>query len=247
MKEKIDLYPVISSNDAIVQFTSDVKLNKNVFINVPSDFTAYVFIKQKLSARIDSCDETNLLKYVGKEFKDASVKVGFAKKTELPLIPWGFGEINVKNEKLAETYRVGTNGKYSIKITDFAKLIKSFGTEENISVEKVSNKAKSIITTVGKPLLSKFFADTMVSVFEINSLTDKLREQMLEAFKKEPSFNNSGIAICDLTINGIHVNEEDMDLIRNHINKDSKSVKTSNPEVIEAKKDIIDSIIKKGE
>lgn len=218
MKEKIKLCPNTFADDVIVQFTNEIMLNKQVFISVPSDYTAYVFIKQKLAVRIDPCDETNLLKYVGKSYNESSVKVAFARKAELPLISWGFGEINVKNDKLKEAYRVGANGKFLVKINDFAKLIKSFGTNENISIEKVGQKAKTIITTVGKPLLSKFFADTMISVFEINSLTDELRNKMLEGFKQESSFGNNGIEISELTINGIHVNEEDMDLIRSNIN-----------------------------
>ena len=238
MREKIRLYPFISSDEVIVEFTKEVKLDKNVIINVPSDYTAFVFMKQKLAVRIEPCDDTNLLKYVGKDYNNSSVKVAYAKKTELPLISWGFGEINVKNDKLKQAYRVGANGKFLIKITDFTKLIKAFGNSENITIEKISQKAKSLIVTVGKPLLSKFFANTMISAFEINSLSGDLRNEMLECFKKEQSFLNAGIEILDLTINGIHVNDEDMELIRSSFNKEIDN--TSNL----SHDQIVDSIIK---
>ena len=97
MKKEIILYPTISSNETLVQFTSEITIDKNVLINVPSDFTAFIYLNQKLAARINSCNDTNLLKYLGKEYNGSKAKIAFIKKNDIPPIPWGFGEINVKN------------------------------------------------------------------------------------------------------------------------------------------------------
>lgn len=243
MRNLIHLEPIISSNDVLAQFTQNIKLDKNVIVTVPAEFFAYIFIDEKVSARLDAGSNINLLKYVGKKYIDSNIKLAFVRKNNLPYISWGFGDIAVKNEKLDETYRIGANGKYLLKLKDASLLIKAFGTDENINLEMVSEKTKEIIKTVGKPILSKYFANTSISVFEINSKIDEIREMMNDEIKKEKLFKDIGLELYTLTVNGIHVNDEDMELIRNRINKTNDDCLTvSNLDVI--KKEIIESIKK---
>lgn len=242
MKKEILLYPALSTNEILVQFTGEVLLNKNLLITVPSDYVAFVFINQKLSARIEACSNTNLIKYLGKEYNKSLIKIAFVKTSDFPAIPWGFGDIDVKNAKLDETYRVGANGKFVIKIDDVSRLIKSFGSDDNITLESVSLKIKPIITSIGKPLLSKYFSNTLISVFEINALVDDLREKMLEAIKKEPMCAELGLQVFDLTINGIHVNEDDMELIRSKINKKDEFKENDFEHLENLKKEIIEAL-----
>ena len=146
MKKEILLYPALSTTEILVQFTGEVLLNKNLLITVPSDYVAFVFINQKLSARIEACSNTNLIKYLGKEYNKSLIKIAFVKTSDFPAIPWGFGDIDVKNAKLDETYRVGANGKFVIKIDDVSRLIKSFGSDDNITLESVS--LKMVLSTI---------------------------------------------------------------------------------------------------
>lgn len=242
MKKETLLYPALSTNEILVQFTGEVLLNKNLLITVPSDYVAFAFINQKLSARIEACSNTNLIKCLGKEYNKSLIKVAFVKTSDFSAIPWGFGDIDVKNAKLDEAYRVGANGKFVIKIDDVSRLINSFGSDENITLESVSLKIKPIITSIGKPLLSKYFSNTLISVFEINSLVDDLREKMLEAIKKEPMCTELGLQVFDLTINGIHVNEDDMELIRSKINKKDEFKENDFEHLENLKKEIIEAL-----
>lgn len=148
----------------------------------------------------------------------------------------------MKNDKLKETYRVGANGQYLLRILDAGKLIKSFGTDQNIDIEMLTSRTKLIITTVGRPLLSKCFAGTQTSVFEINSLTDDLRSKMFEAVKSEMLFKDIGVELRALTLNGIHVDEEDMELIRSRIDADGDTPKVASAELDKIKKEIIEAI-----
>ncbi|MCF0117281.1 MAG: SPFH domain-containing protein [Bacilli bacterium] len=240
MQDTIELFPSIANNSIVVQFTENIKLNKNVFITVPNEFYAVAFINEKPSARIDVCVKENLLRYIGKEYNYSSIKIAFVRKTDLPYILWGFGGINVKNAKLDEAYMIGANGKYLLKLEDVSKLIKTFGSESNISTEDIKEKTKAIIDTIGAPILSKYFANTEVSVFEINALVDDLREKMISSLRKESIFKNCGLELAEITISKIHVDEDDLELIKNRINHKSELNSFSSLESI--KQDILNSI-----
>lgn len=112
------------------------------------------------------------------------MKIAFIHVTAIPEMPWGFGNIQVNNERLKETYRVGANGAFQIKITDFTKLMGAFSGSCEITVDDVKEKVTTLIKTIGTEVVGGCFANTDVSVFEISSLVGKLRED-IEKFQTE--------------------------------------------------------------
>lgn len=216
---KVVLSPKGGDLSVVIEFSEKHVLEKHLFTSIPTEYSSIVYIDEKPAARLESTDETNLLQYVGKQYKNNNVKLAFIRKNKLPDFDWGFGEIQVKNSKLDEAYRVGAHGKCRIKLVDGIKLIKSFGTNEAINFDKIESIVKPMIVALGKPLLSKYFADTNVSVFEITSLTNDLRKTLIESLNAEKSIIDLGVSVEELTIGGIHVPDEDIELIRNRINK----------------------------
>ena len=138
-------------------------------------------------------------------------------------MPWGIGNIQVNNERLKEAYRVGANGAFQIKITDFTKLMSAFSGDGEITVDDVKEKVLSLIKTIGVELVGACFANTDVSVFEISSLVGKIREDLFEKLSKESKLADMGIKIANLTVAGVHVNEEDLELIRDRINETTEN------------------------
>ena len=130
----------------------------------------------------------------------------------------GFGNIQVNNEGLKEAYRIGANGKFSIEITDYAKLIQAIPNENTITIDQVREKSISTIKTVGTPILGEYFSKISTSVFEMSSLIGDFREKFIIALQSEDIFSNMGIKISTLTVDGFHANEDDLELIRNRIN-----------------------------
>lgn len=242
---KVVLFPEDRDLNVVIEFTDKHVLDKHLFSSVPPEYSSIIYIDERAVARLESTDEINLLKYVGKQYKNRNTRLAFVRKNKLPDFDWGFGEIQVKNSKLDEAYRVGAHGKCRIKLLDAIKLIKSFGTSEVINFEKIEAMVKPMIVALGKPILSKYFADTNVSVFEITSLTNELRKTLIDALNSEKSIVDLGIAIDELTVGGIHVPDEDIELIRNRINKGANSevvdlingLKQEMLEVIEQSKD----------
>ena len=218
MKELV-YKPMNTGDGVIVQYTDSFILDKGMKISVPNQYIAVVFDNEKISFRVEPCVGKVIFKEYGKNFLGHTMKIAFIHVTAIPEMPWGFGNIQVNNERLKEAYRVGANGMFQIKITDFTKLMGAFSGDGEITVDDVKEKVLSLIKTIGVELVGACFANTDVSVFEISSLVGKIREDLFEKLSKECKLADMGIKIANLTVAGVHVNEEDLELIRDRINE----------------------------
>lgn len=160
----------------------------------------------------------NIYKEYGKSMLGKTIRVAYILNKALPQMLWGVGNINVNNERLKEAYRIGANGRYMVEIIDYVKLIAAFASVKQITDIMIREKTISIVKSVALPVIGEFFAHTNVSVFEISSLLDKVRERMLEALKKEKMFGMLGLSLSELTVEGLHVNENDLQSIRQRLN-----------------------------
>ena len=213
----IILQPTVADENVIVQFTQNVIIEKNTVVKVPNGFKAIILIDEKVTFRMNEGATKKLSEY-GKDYIGKRGKIAFVHTKMLPAMLWGFGNIQVNNDRLKEAYRVGANGKYVVEIVDIAKLISAFNVENNITTEKVRDRTISIIRNLGNAVLGKCFAKTDISVFEIASQIENIRDELFNSLKNENAFSDIGFKLKDLTIEKIHVNEDDLEIIRNRIN-----------------------------
>lgn len=206
------------NSDVVVWNTGAVKIDKNTAISVPINYKVVALIEGKISFRIDPCSEVNLYKEFGKELLKQKIEFIYVLSSAMPMMNWGFGNINVNNDRLKEAYRVGANGKYSIEIVDIPKLIKNFAGKNEITIDDIREKTVTIIKANGTQVVSKYFANTTTSVFEIDSKINDIRVDLKEALVDELLFKNFGLKMTDLIVEGIHVNEEDLQVIRDRLN-----------------------------
>lgn len=217
MKEVV--YKPTNMNDGvIVQYSDSFVLDKSMKITVPNQYVAVVFANEKIGFRVEPCVNKVIFKEYGKQFLGRTLKIAFIHVTAIPEMPWGFGNIQVNNERLKEAYRVGANGTFQIKIADFTKLMNAFPGSGEITVDDVKAKVLSLIKTIGVEIVGACFADTDVSVFEISSLVGKIRKDLTDRVSAERKLADMGIKITTLTVASVHVNEEDLELIRDRIN-----------------------------
>lgn len=217
-KKNYTVEPIAVNEDVLIQLSSPVEISKKTKISVPNQYKAIAFIDQKPQFRIEPCINKEFVKSYGKEYVGKQLKIAFISNRTLAQSAWGFGNIQVNNEGLKEAYRIGANGKFSIEITDYAKLIQAIPNENTITIDQVREKSISTIKTVGTPILGEYFSKTSTSVFEMSSLIGDFREKFIIALQSEDIFSNMGIKISTLTVDGFHANEDDLELIRNRIN-----------------------------
>lgn len=217
MREVI-IEPENTAENIIVQFSDKAYIDKKLAVTVPRGFQAVVFVEEKIAFRIEPCVKKNIVKEYGKEYLNKECKIVFVRTKTLPQMAWGFGNINVNNARLNEAYRVGANGSYIVEITELSKLIGSFESDKEVVVEDIRDKTISILKNIGTDILGGYFAETNVSVFEIAAYTAEIRKVMFDRLKEETAFGRIGVKLKDITIDGIHINEDDLNLIRNRIN-----------------------------
>lgn len=217
MKEEI-IKPNALSEQNLVEFSKSNQIHKSLYVKVPSGYKGIAYIDDAATFRLEPSGKVLIYKEYGKEYLGKELKLAFVKIKTLPQMSWGFGNIQVNNERLREAYRAGTNGKFIIELVDYVKFINSFTFGKPITIDEVKEKTLSIIKTIGIPIVSSCFSNTNISVFEISSMVGDIREKIFNDLEKESIFKNLGIKISTITVDGIHVNEEDLQMIRDNIN-----------------------------
>lgn len=215
MKEVI-ITPNKINDDTIIQFSDNYIIDRNTIVEVPNQYEMIGYIDGKVSFREN--DGKYTIYKINKDFLKRNFKVSFIKKKALPDIIWGFGDINVNNQRLKECYRVGANGVLQIEVSDRIKFVDSFTWGKDVSIDMIKFKMLPVIKNIGADVLSKYFSNTLVSVFEINSKLEEIRVQLFNALSNEIIIKNMGIKVKSLAVNIIHVNESDLEVIRNRIN-----------------------------
>lgn len=215
--KKTALQPMIADEGVLVQFTDTVVTDKNTEIKVPNGFSAVVFVEEKAAFRMNAGASKRIAEY-GKEYNNRQCKAAFVRTKPLPSMLWGFGNIQVNNQRLSEAYSVGANGQYRVEVVEVGKLIGSFDIDQNVTVDMIRERTISVLKNIGTAVLGSYFSNTNISVFEIAAKTVEIREILLHAIEKERAFIELGLAVKDLTVDGIHVREEDLELIRSRIN-----------------------------
>ena len=217
-KKGYTVEPIVANEDVLIQLSKAVKITKKTNVSIPTQYKTIAFIDQKALFRIEPCIKKEFVKTYGKEYIGKELRIAFVSNRTLAQSAWGFGNIQVNNEGLKEAYRIGANGKFSIEITDYAKLIQTFPNSHEITIDQIREKSISTLKTVGTPILGDYFSNTTTSVFEMSSLVADFRDKFMAALQEEKIFSNMGIKVATLTVDGFHANEDDLEIIRNRIN-----------------------------
>ena len=238
----IILEPTIADEKVLVQFTAEVSVDKHISVKAPKGYQAVVIIDEKAIARIPAGAEKKIIDY-GKQWLNKKARIAFIRNNVSSEMSWGFGNIRVNNERLQEAYTVGANGKYSVEINEAGKLLNGFSGEENITTEIIREKTIATVKNIGTAVLAKYFANTDMSIFEISAHVTEIRKEMINALKNETAFNTLGLKLHDLTVEGVHIPEEDLALIKGRINAKSEVAATKQGDG-EKKTDFDDVILK---
>ena len=206
------LEPTVADEKVLVQFTAEEVVDRHLSVKTPKGYQAIVFIDEKAITRIPAGEEKRIIEK-DKQYLNKKVRVAFIRSNVSSEMSWGFGNIRVNNERLQEAYTVGANGKYSVEIAEAGKLLNGFSNEKQITTDVIREKTITTIKNIGTEVLAKYFANTDTSIFEISAHVTEIRKEMINALKNETAFNTLGLKLHDLTVEGVHIPEEDLALI----------------------------------
>lgn len=212
------IQPEFRDDNTLMQISEEFVIDKKALVTVPHGYKAYAIVDEKPIIRLEPGSEQRILES-SKSFKNKHCKIAFIYEDADYAMNWGFGNIHVNNERLKEAYRIGANGTYTIKIKDPIKVSKVFKGKAVITSADLREKSIELVKNIGTSVLGTYFANTNISVFEISGQLMEIRNKLLDALKKESAFEHMGVTLEDLVVSGIHVNEDDINLIRERINE----------------------------
>ena len=106
-KKNHTVQPIEANEEVLIQISESMEITKRTKITVPTQYKAIAYIDQKPLFRINYCIEKEFVKTYGKEYIGKQLKVAFISIRTLAQSAWGFGNIQVNNERLKEAYRLG--------------------------------------------------------------------------------------------------------------------------------------------
>ena len=130
---------------------------------------------------------------------------------------WQFGNIDIKNDAHNELYKAGANGKYALEIEDYGRLISTFAGFATVTIDDLKEKTISVIKTKGAPILNEILTDANVSVFNAALKVNDLKDKLVREFNEEKSLKAMGLKLSSLTVEGIHINSDDLERIKSRI------------------------------
>ena len=102
--------PEDRDGSTVISYTAPFKLDRKAKITVPHQYTALVFADGKLLLRMEPCDSKIIYRVCGKEQVGHTLQIAFVHGKAIPETLWGFGNVQVNNQRLRELYRAGANG-----------------------------------------------------------------------------------------------------------------------------------------
>lgn len=202
----------------LITYSGKFVLDRGTTLEVPPQYTAVVFINGKPLLRRESGLGQELLALVGKQAAGQTVQVAYVRTKALAPDKWGVGNINVNNARLNEAYRVGANGTYTPTVCDYVKLVNAFPYGEDVTLDDVHERVLSVIQGNAAPVIAKQFADSNVSVFEMVARMAEIRAEIQSQLKLDSALSSMGIRLDNVVVAGMHINQEDLERIRDRIN-----------------------------
>ena len=105
-----------------------------------------------------------------------------------------------------------------MEVKEAGKLLGSVSGDENVTTDLIREKTISIIKNVGTAVVAKHFTNSSTSIFEISAHLIEIRKEIIDALSGETAFDDLGLKLHDLTVDGIHIPDEDLELIRSRLN-----------------------------
>ena len=216
--KKYTVAPAEYREGLLVHFSQPVEITKKTKITVPANYKAIAFIDSEPQFRINPCKDKKFVKTYKKDYLGKSLSIAYISSCSFSLAPWGFGNIQINNKEQNETYRVGTNGEFSIEVSDYSALVTAFPGAKEITTDMIREKCLSTIKMVGAPVITECFEGAEVSVFSLDKLIAPFKERFISSLKEERIFSKLGVKITNLTVNGFYINPDDLEEIKKQKN-----------------------------
>lgn len=192
--------------DIDIIYKKTIKINKNLIINVPLNYKCLLFIDNDFLKELGPCNELKILDICDKKDLNKKLDAYFILNTGLPLMYWGFGNIPIYYDN--NYYYVGSNGKFSINITNNLKFLYSLNLNDSIIYSDIKEKINSIIKNIGAPILNNLLKINNRSIHEINLIQNEFKNELFKELNKDHMLLDLGININYLTVEGFKVNLE---------------------------------------
>ena len=187
-------------NDSLISFTESFIVGPKIYITVPIQYKAVVYIDDSSLFRIDPCKPFCFTKKYGSDHNGKKIKLAYIRWVNIEKSPWTVDKhtIDLPSKKKID---ISSFGVYSFDIVNYPRLISSFPDKNNIALTDIRKKVNLAISSiVSQAIINDLSSDGEGA---INETVSKIKN----IFSNDLLLSSIGIRIVHFDISGIEIKD----------------------------------------
>ncbi len=183
-----------------ILFTESIVLTPNVYIHVPIQYKAIIYIEDRSLFKLDPCKAFCFVKKYGSQYLGKKIKLAYIHWINIDAAPW-VEENHTINLSDKNKVRLSSSGSYCFDIVNYPRLISNFPDKMQISVADIRKKVCAAISNI----VIQTATDNIGA--EDTYDTKKIIEEIKACFDDELLLSSIGIRIVSFTMTDLTFND----------------------------------------
>lgn len=164
--------------NALIRFTDSFVITNKLYISVPIQYKALVYIDDCSFFRVDPGSPFSFVKAYGSEHIGKRIRIAYIHWINIQSAPWELEKHRIELNDRREV-EITANGSYSLDIINYPRLIACFPDKEIITVDDITKKVgdavqNTVLQTVTDRLCKSFEDCDGMSKIICDSFSDDL-------------------------------------------------------------------------
>ena len=196
----------------IMEKTEPCELTGNLYLTVPDNYYADIYIDGLLIKKIRPCVKKNIKKLIGAEHIGRTISVLYVNRRPLNDMSWGIGNLPMHYKNFGDVcIKVGANGFFKAELADCEAFYDSFDREFGIlNLTETSSTVISEFRDMASKILLDIFNEAIQPIFDTDFLITEVEIRLNRQLCEKEFDTLPGIIFKNITVSDICVCEEDV-------------------------------------
>lgn len=196
----------------IMEKTEPCELTGNLYLTVPDNYYADIYIDGSLIKKLKPCVRKNIKKLIGAEHIGKMISVLYVNRRPLNDMSWGIGNLPMHYKNFGDAcIKVGANGFFKSEITDCEAFYDFFDRECGIlNLTETASVITSEFRDMASRILLDIFDEAIQPIFDTDFLITEVEIRLNKQLCNKTLESLPGVIFKNITVSGICVCEEDV-------------------------------------
>lgn len=196
----------------VMEKTEPCELTGNLYLSVPDNYYADIYIDGCLIKKIKPCSKKNIKKLIGAEHIGKLISVLYVNRRPLNDMSWGIGNLPIHYKSFGDAcIKVGANGFFKAEISDYEAFYDSFDRECGVlNLTETASTITSEFRDMASKVLLDIFNEAIQPIFDADFLTTEVQIRLNKQLCNVQFESLHGVIFKSISVSSICVCEEDI-------------------------------------